>query len=256
MADPVVQFDPQALIKELDIFSKVQVPFMASLAINRTTPKVNQALRSEMEKQFTYLAPFTWKSIRYDISSKSKLEVRVWISYDAPKGNAPEDYLSPQIAGGDVYATRFQRRLVRNGLMPSGSYMMPIHASPAATLNASGRIAASQYTQALYGIQAMNDIIARTTPRNKPYATAGSYQYVPFANGDKSKMIFRNGRPLAPGIYKNTGGKLTMLFKQLQRIPTVRGKYDFTGVGMATANEVLPKMFDQVFNEVMGKPNL
>ena len=258
VASNSITFDPSALVTGLDVFSKVQLPFMASVALNRTIVPIKKAVQQEMLDRFTYVAPFTYKSLRQRVSDKSNLKASVWISYDGPKGQAPSDYLMPQITGGQVMLTRFQNRLMRAQLMPRGSYMIPMlrPLSPAAKLNAQGRIAPAQYTQALYGIDAMRDI-QPISATGKRHPTLGSYMLVPYgvtknpAYAQRLRTLGR-GRIPNPGIYKVQGNTLVQVWKQLRTVPTVQAKFDFVSVASKEAMASFPNNFRQVFRETMG----
>lgn len=247
-----IEFDANRLVRNLDVFAKVQMPFMTSLAINRTATHVRDSLRGSMRGTFTYLTPYTQNSLFIRASTKQKLYADVGVKEFGIKGNAAADYLKPQVFGGQVYRTRFQRRLERQMGLGTG-YMLPIHSSPAAQLNASGRIAAGQYTAALYGIKAMEDIRSSGNYGKFTYKTLGTYVYV-----KPGQIVFgkQRRRPLAPGIYRLQGNEFTMLFKQLRQTPTVPAKWDFYGIARTSAERKLPKAFDGVFREVMGRPNL
>jgi len=268
MAQQTITFSANALVKNLDLFAEVQLPYAASLALNRSLTPIVRAQQDEMRSKFRAPVPFTLNSIRTKASTKQNLTAQVWISYDGPKGNAPEDYLKPTIVGGQVYVTRFNKRLSRNGIMPSGSYMIPINDSPAASLGPNGRIRASQYVQALYGIQAMNDIIARDSymwqqkgRKRMPYKTAGSYLYVPYVNGDlaleKKYRALGRGRIPAPGIYKvGRGDTLTEVFRQLSGPPSVQKRFDFIGSVQVAAQKEFTAAFNQTFKDVIGRENI
>jgi hypothetical protein len=247
----LVEINANALVRDLDIFAKVQLPFMASLALNRTAVKVRDKLKVSMRDTFTYLAPYTQNSLFIRVSTKQKLDTEIGVKQFGIKGNAAADYLKPQVYGGKVYETRFQRRLKRN--LGMQGYMLPIHSSDAAQLNPSGRINAGQYTAALYGIKAMEDVRGSGNYGKFDYKTLGSYIYI-----RPGKIAFGrdSDRPLAPGIYRVKDASLTMLFKELRRPPTVPAKWNFFGIAESSARQEMPKTFDLVFREVMGKANL
>ena len=160
MTDQAITFNANALVKSLDLFAEVQLPYVSSLALNRSLTPIVKAQQAEMRDSFRAPVPFTLNSMRTKASTKQDLTAEVFISQDGPKGNAPADYLLPMITGGKVYETRFQRRLRMKGIMPGDAYMIPDANSPAANLGPNGRIRASQYVQALYGISAMSDVLA------------------------------------------------------------------------------------------------
>jgi hypothetical protein len=274
MAQQTITFNANALVKNLDLFAEVQLPYIASVALNRSLTPVVQGLRGEMQDRFHDPVPFTLNSIRTKASNKQNLTAEVYISYDGQKGNAPEDYLKPQIQGGQVFETRFQRRLVRNGFMQVGNYMQPLNNSPAANLGPNGRIRASQYVQALYGIQAMSDVIARTQfmgiygTKGKPrYRTAGTYMLVP-TGVEKSWHAHAGNKfnrpadgvyfhPRLPGIYKAVkGGGYIRVFATLPTVPTVAAKFQFPQLTKDYAQQEFPAAFSQVFKEVVGRENV
>jgi hypothetical protein len=246
-----IEIDANALVKKLDVFAKVQMPFMASVALNRTAVKVRDSLKVSMRDTFTYLAPYTQNSLFIRVSSKQSLSTEIGVKQFGIKGNAAADYLKPQVYGGQVYRTRFQRRLERSVGMKG--YMLPIHSSDAAELNPSGRINAGQYTSALYGIKAMEDIRGSGSYGKLNYKTLGTYVYI------RPRQIVFSGSgngPLAPGIYRVKGNEVSMLFKELRRPPTVPAKWDFFGIADSNARRELPVAFNTAFKEIMGRANL
>lgn len=249
MAQGSIQIDADALVRRMDVFTKVQMPFMTSLALNNAATAVRNDLRQSMRDTFTYLTPYTQNSVFIRASSKAKLYVDIGIKEFGVKGNAAADYLKPQVYGGQVYRTRFQKRLQRNVGMQG--YMLPIHGSDAAQLNPSGRIAAGQYTAALYGIRAMEDIRGSGNYGKYDYKTLGTYVYV-----RPKQVMYNKDRRLAPGIYRVQGSNLTMLFKELRRPPTVPGKWKFFDITRSSAEREIPKMFNEAFMRTMGRPNL
>jgi hypothetical protein len=251
MSKGAIDFNGNALVRNLDVFGKVQLPFMASLTLNRTATQVKESLKGSMRGTFTYLAPYTQNSLSIRVSSKQKLYTDIFVKEFGIKGNAAADYLRPQVYGGQVYRTRFQKRLQRN--MGMQGYMLPIHSSDAAQLNASGRVQAGQYTAALYGIRAMEDVRGSGNYGKFDYKTLGNYVYI---RPGQSVFGRQSNRPLAPGIYRVKGSDLSMLFKELRRPPTVPAKWDFFGIARTSAERKIQPVFDQVFREVMGRPNL
>lgn len=266
-----IRLNANALVSKLDLFSEVQLPYVSSLALNRSLTPIKEALKHEMRDSFRNPVPFTLNSLRTKASNKQNLRAELYISFDGPKGNAPEDYLLPQITGGPVYRTRFQRRLQAVGMIPSGAYMIPDARSSAANLNQYGRVRASQYVQALYGIRAMNDIIARSHfmgvyggGKKIPYRTADSYIYVPYrpegVNGGSGTLATKirqlnKGRLPGPGIYKvgKGGNGLTLVFRQLRSTPVVEKRFDFRYAAGLAAEREFATAFATTFKEVTGK---
>jgi len=258
MAADSITFDATALVKGLDVFAKVQLPYLAAVTVNRTAEAVKKALRSEMYDSFTYVSRFTANSLEQThFATKAQPWTEVGIKEYAGKGNAAAKYLAPQITGGLVFQTRFQWRLKSKVDGYNGRYMLPLHNSPAAELGETGRIRASQYVKALYGIKAMEDIRANAT--TDKYRTSGDYVYVPYVGANKTQQkYFRalgKGRIPNPGIHRIKATNLVQLFKQLDQVPMVEKRYDFVYTAeLATTNNV-QKIFNAEFLKTIGRPN-
>ena len=173
-----IQFDVKELLGEIDELEKVLIPQAAYQALNRAVFRTSREILPDSAKSiFTRTVPFTLRSFLYDkpVGKYDTIESRVYIRDDAPKGNAPADYLKPQITGGPVYRTRFQRRLERKGFIGSfsGKYMAP-------NIVGRGRLPKGEYTRALWGIRAMEDIRVQGPMNTKRgYKTSGDYVWVP-----------------------------------------------------------------------------
>ena len=253
-----ITFDADDLIEDLDIVRRVQMPFVASWALNAMAPKIRRFHQTEMQRDFENPVPFTTNSVRWGAegyrpwtrSSKQRLEMGFWISEDGAKGQDPSKYLYPQVQddrGGrkQVYVTRFSKALRRRGILEGPEYMLPIRGSRAARLNSYGNISPGQYTQVLYSIGAMTDFINRYAGKSKK---GPSKEY--FAVPSRTPP---GGRPsnLSPGIYRRMGGSISMLFKNLPEAPSVTPKYDFYGLTEDLARDYFPDLVEKKLKEVM-----
>ena len=134
-----IEFDAAGLVKDLDVFAKVQVPYMAAVTVNRLAGATKLALQREMLDSFERTSPFTFKSLeQVHFATKAEPWTVVQHKTFAGKGNAAANYLLPQITGGMVYRTRFQNRLNSELEGYNGSYMLPLEKSEGAKLNAMG----------------------------------------------------------------------------------------------------------------------
>lgn len=241
-----ITFDADAVIKNLTIIEKVQMPFVMSYALNRLGPVLQAANRAEMQRVFRNPVPFTLNSIFYTKSDKTKLYSYIGVKEFGSKGNPASKYLYPQVkeAGSgskQVYDTRFSKALARRGFISSGGYMLPIRRSSAARLNSYGNISPGQYTQVLYSIGAMTDFVdrrygqARRAPK-KEYFIIGPY----------------SNSPLKTGIYRRSGRNIDMLFKYLPSPPNVNTRYDFYGLTDRMAQQEFPKLVFGKLKDVMG----
>lgn len=256
MADRIVTFDADDVIRDLDIIRRVQMPFVASWALNKMAPMIRLENQQTMQRVFENPVPFTVNSVRWGSrgyrpwvrSDKQNLQMNFWISEDGPKGQAPSYYLYPQViddgAGGkQVYVTRFTKRLRNMGLITGNQYATPLIKESnviSDLLNGYGNIRPGQYTRILFALGAMEFPLAGY---NKKRKNKDSFFISPNLRTGK--------KGLKPGIYRRKGSNFGMLFKTLDSPPVVPSKYDFYGTTTQLAREFFPELVKQKLDEVM-----
>jgi len=248
MATSSITFNPEELIGKINELEKVLLPRAAYQALNKSVFDATQRLKSEAKRRFTNPVPFTLKSFLYSKPKQignDQLEATVFIRDDAPKGNAPTDYLTPQISGGTVWRTRFQRRLKARGFLggSQGQYMVPGHLA----VNSSNQIyktekkklSPGEYTKALWGISGFEDLRLSGKYGRKNYRTAGSYVFVPDELDSmaewsdelaaRASMVrsLNKGKIPPAGIYQVMKSSLRQKFFMIDNVPTVGRKFDF-----------------------------
>jgi hypothetical protein len=259
MTGRTITFDADDLIKDLDIIRRVQMPFVASWALNQLGPRIRTDLQERMQATFENPVPFTTSSVRWGAkgykpwvrSDKSNLEMGVWISEDGAKGQPPSYYLYPQVTeegggGGSkqVYVTRFTKRLRREGHIGGSEYAAPLFKSRVIgdLLNSYGNITPGQYTRILFALGAMEFPL-------RGYAKKGRVKDSIFIAPNR-KTGAQKG--LSPGIYRRKGDDFGMLFKTLPGPPDVAPKFDFYGQTGNLARQYFPDLVQQKLNQVMG----
>lgn len=243
-----ITFDADAVVQNLDVIRRVQMPFVMSYALNKLGPVLQAAHRNEMQRVFRNPVPFTLNSIFYTKSDKQKLYSYIGVKEFGSKGNAASKYLYPQVkeqgtGTKSVYDTRFSKALGHRGFTPSGSYMLAIKKSDAARLNSYGNISPGQYTQVLFAIGAYNN----DTFTGRRYAEA--------KRGPKKEYFMAkpgNRSGLKPGIYRRSGRSIDMLFKYFPTRPRVNTRYDFYGLTDRVAQAEFPKLVFGKLKDVMG----
>ena len=283
-----VSFNGNKITKELDLIVQVQLPFIASLTLNgrrgrdiSLASELQEDLRDHMARTFTNYGRETKKFI-VKRSTKKDLTTIVKHKDQAMGGQPPSKYLLPQIKGGQVYRTKFQRRLVAKGYMPEGHYMMPIVNGKAGW----GIMKPSMYTKALWGISAMEELRGKRSrkgvdiyKKNEPkeFATQGSFLHVPRNLAEMAKQepkgtkgLMRSyagkirqlnygrtkkgaGKLPPSGIYKVQGKSLKMVFAELDYIPSVNAKYKFKETSEQSVNRNFKRIFDMKVKEVLEK---
>lgn len=281
-----ITFNGKELTHKIDILQQRQLPFIASLTLNGRNRKdvslaseVQLGLIDHMESTFEDVGRETRKFIvrrskASIIRSKGSdfTEIKHKDEEFGIKGTPPSKYLRPQIVGGPVERTRFQKSLSeRTGKMPRRHYMMPLYGNGAGYW---GRLPKGEYSRALWGIRAMeqfrgtNQYIGKTN-----YRTADSYIHVPFGIGKsgqfdtkgakkqadfirslnkKSGASFTQSLPPA-GIYKVNKGGLKPVFKQLERLPTYSANhYKFRQTSKNAVSKNYERIFRMKVREVLG----
>ena len=277
-----ISFNGKDLIHKIDILQQRQIPFIAALTISgrkkgdvSLASEVKKDLEFEMTDSFNQVSPQTKWLFDNPKARKNSLKTVIYHKDEAAKGQAPADYLKPQIVGGKVLETRFQQRLKRKGYIKSSGYMLPLHNQPFRKVR--GRLAPSVYAQALWGISAMEELrntnIASKYPK-KDFKTKGTFVHVPKnlakdseSGGMDIKRYAQNIRALAykkgqswhslpgPGIYKvNAKGRgLTQVFRELDRVPTINGQtYLFKETATESVMKNAQRIFDMKVKEVLG----
>jgi len=277
-----ITFNGEKIIQEIDILQQRQIPWITVLTLSgkhkddvSLATQVKKDLVVEMKDSFRQIAPATqW--LFHTKATKKSLKTVVSHKEDAAKGQAPSDYLLPQIIGGPVLQTRFQKRLKEKGYLKSSGYMLPIHKPPGLVR---GRLGPSVYTKALWGISAMEEFrntnLATKHPK-KDFKTKGTFVHVPKdlaktassgMGGMDLKRYAQNIRALnykkgqkwhsipGPGIYKvNPKGKgLTQVFKELDSVPSIAGQtYLFKETATTSVQKNAQRIFDLKVKEVLG----
>lgn len=280
-----VSFNGNKITKELDLIVQVQLPFIASLTLNgkrgrdiSLASELQEDLRDHMSRTFTNYGRETKKFI-VKRSTKKDLTTIVKHKDQAMGGQPPSKYLLPQIQGGQVYRTKFQRRLVAKGFMPEGHYMMPIVNGQAGW----GIMKPSMYTKALWGISAMEELRGRVSRKGvdiykknaaPEFKTQGTFVHVPRNLSELAKkepkgtkggmrsyaaniraLNFSKGKGKLPlgGIYKVQGKSLKMVFAELDYIPSVSAQYKFEDTSKQSVNRNFQRIFDMKVKEVLEK---
>lgn len=124
-------------------------------ALNHTANQARQALRVEMESVLDRPTPWTLNAIRILHAKPSgDPEAAVWVQ-DWAGGKNPfsaEDYLLPQVDGGERFTRRSEKYLRESGILPAGRFVVP---GEGARLDTYGNIQKGHMMQILSGLKAM-----------------------------------------------------------------------------------------------------
>jgi hypothetical protein len=198
--------------------AREQLPFAAALALTRTAQAVKQAEVNAMRTSFASVNRFTLMGIYLEKATKATLRSIVGI-----KGKQAQ-WLGTEILGGqrDYALEKFLRSV---NLPPRGMYAVP---GPEARL-VGGKVSLSWLQQVISQLTPAKGAIAQKRIRNRTLSSTGFFV-----------LTERTGR-LPPGIYARNARHLLPLIFFVSRAQ-YRAKYDFYGVGKATAERVWPSM--------------
>ena len=126
-----------------------QVPFAASLAINRTAQRVREETLAEMSAQFDRPTPLVMKSLFISPATKAKLQAAVYLKdreIGGKNSRSMAEILGHQFAGGTRLRKRMENAFTEAGLISLGEYLVP---GPDAKLDQYGNLSRGQ-TQQIY----------------------------------------------------------------------------------------------------------
>lgn len=246
--DITIEFNPEKIVGKLSELGRVQLPIAASIALNQTAFKIREELQNEARNKFKDPVPFTLNAFLYKKATPDNLEAVVFIREDAPKGNAPADYLAPHIYGGLAYRTRFQKSMSRTldpaksalggPILAPNRLLVPTQSPRGVSFNSRGRMSAGQYTQINSYIQNTDSTRTATTGRKTARAAGVRYFYMNQAMVDER----RNLRNRKPGIFMVRGGRSPLMRVMSETgLPTYNTKFRFFEVGTQTASTYFPQ---------------
>ena len=244
-----VEFDLDGVMRKLERINQYQVPFAASLALNRIAVNMRDQLKETMKSTFRNPVPFTLNSLYIKASNKSNLEIEVGLKEFAAKGNPASKYLLPQIKGGQAYDTRFQKSLQYKQLLSPGMYAIPTQ-SDYIRRNQYGNVMPSQYTEILYSLKAFRDTSAFSFNRhaNKKRNTT---EYFAVTTTRRTKKGY-----LYPGIYRSNVDpgyeQDRAIFWFQRRKPEFQPKFPLTQIGRDFANNNWDKEFGRALSEAIS----
>lgn len=103
--------DLEKLVAGLDDLGRRQVPFAASVALNKTANFARENARAEMGRVFDRPRPFTLNSVFVQPSSKRDLTAVVGLKEGKGARQGAAQYLRAEIEGGSRKSTPFEREL-------------------------------------------------------------------------------------------------------------------------------------------------
>jgi hypothetical protein len=244
-----IEFDAEAIIGKINELQRVQIPRAGAYALTQAAFAATQELKQQAKAKFNNPVPLTYNSFLYQKADPEKLEAKVFVRDEVPKGNSPSRYLLPQIYGGTYYRTRFQRALgytvdADNGgpILAPNRIMVPT-GSQFVRRNMYGNMSPGQYTQILSALRSESSAGNKTVRSNKGRnKTATRYFYMNQEMIDEN----RNMKSRSPGIFLLRNGQLSKVMTETG-LPMYSGKFPFKDI----AELVAQKKFNEVFSQTI-----
>ena len=236
-----ITFDAEEITGKLDAIRLTQLPFAASRAANQLGWELkNSAWPAFARRAFTSSGPpvpFTTGGggvtggLLYK-HTRGEAKVKISLDRPAPKGQDPSRYLAPTQTGGQIYLTRFTRRLKKSPeIMPSNfGYAAPLLGSPGfAGQRGTKGIKFSFYRTVAEALESGS--------------TRGGYRHF--------SVTKRSGR-LKPGVYRAQGkSELYMLFSFLDSVPTVPSIWNIEEFAERESLPILERILPQFIEEAL-----
>lgn len=232
--------EARELIREIED----QAPYILARTLSKTASSVKAEEVAEMKKVFDRPTPYTLGGVYAKTATKQDQVARVWLKdkLQAGKGNAAEDYLRPQIFGGERKLKRFEKALNRVGVLPYGYHAIP---GDYAERDQYGNMKAGQIVKILSYFQAFGEqgYKANMTQEKIERMRTG---YV----------VVRPGTKRIPGIYELFAARGSIYLRPvmvfLKKVKYKR-RYLFYDVGEKQANKVWRGFFDEAWNDAIKK---
>ena len=253
MAEINVSVNVGDAIKRLGDIGR-QIPFVASLAINRTGQKVKAKEEHEIRDVFDRPTPYIQRSIFLKPSNKSNLTATVGIKDQAGKGIPATKVLDAEIAGGPRKLKRFEVALRRVGALPNGYFIVP---GAAAQIDQYGNIARKQITQILAFFKAFPEAgyKANSTDKTRAKLKRGSKKrigvsyFVGRPNNGKSPLGIWQVQH--QGLFTGPGRPLRPVFIFVPHV-IYQPIFDFKFVAESTVKKEFDGEFERAYREVIG----
>ena len=204
-------------------------------ALNHTANQANQALVSEIDDVFDRPTSFTRNAVRILNATAKRLEASLWVKDEkdnASKGQAPEDWVAPQVFGGPRVDKASERSLRAKGILPAGLFIVP---GAGARLDQYGNMSRGQMIQILSGLGALE-----RTSGFKGNATESARS---LAKGHQQAFFVMKRGKTPIGIAERRDGEMVMVVAFVKQ-PQYRTRLDFHGIVTRVADENLATNVD------------
>ena len=238
-----VKSDIKQVTRYLSRVQKKQIPFAAARALQIVGKAAQQEVKKEISRVIDRPTPFTRNATQVwgyrpgiKITSLSTLKrnptVTVMLRDEASGGTAPAKYLEPLLTGGPRRHKRFERALIRAGVMRQNEYAVP---GDDIRLNKFGNLTKGTITSMLSQVRANPD----------PYQNATNSTRSKRSRRARAYFVMRGFR----GVMVRTSRKAFTVFLAFVKRPSYRKRLKF----QETVRGVAQFRFKREFESQLAK---
>ncbi len=224
-------------------------------ALNWTAEDIDTNAPKWMRRVFDRPKPWTLNAAFVKYASTRNLQAEVYFKdRGATKGIPAGKYLMTQIKGGRRPHTRWEKRLIRSGVMGAGEYAMP---GRALKLDRYGNVPTGTYAKIMAQLQIGQDGIgneSKASKAGKKKSRAARY----FVSYGPDAPKIGNVRPtrLPKGIWqRDSRGQISPVFVFVDRAPDYADIFHWKLWAGQTAKARMPINFKRAADAIMRKPN-
>lgn len=144
-----IQVDTKEATRWLNDIQRNQIPFAASVALNKTARMAQDGIRSEMQRVLDRPKPYTLNGTFMAGSNKRNLSATVGLK-DKAAGGVPAKYLAPLVVGAQRGDKALEKVLTGMGILPPGMRAVPTSAS---TMDQYGNMNRKQIKEMIGGLK-------------------------------------------------------------------------------------------------------
>lgn len=188
-------------------------------AINEVSKIAVSSLVDGANQSFDRPTPFTLNAFRVFYAKPNNPEASIWVKDEksgSGGGQAPEDWLEPQVFGGERKLKASEKWLRQKGILPAGKYITP---AGGARLDVYGNMSRGHMMELLSGLKALERA-------GSDHSATSSRRSLKKGHEKAFFVIRRGNTPI--GIGERRGGGMTMVLAFVSQ-PSYAPRFDFYG---------------------------
>jgi hypothetical protein len=192
------------------------IQFAASTALTRTAQASQKKIVALMPSLFDQPTRYTLNSTRIVPSTVQTLSARVAVKDQAGAGNTPENFLLPNVAGGQRKEKRYERAMRYAGVLLPGERTVLSRSAPRDT---SGNLPRSELSR----IMVLTGSRSASKRRSKASVAGDKAYFVGTVSGQR-------------GVWKRKGRSVEPILIFTRKSPVYRKRFDFEAIARDEAD--------------------